>query len=699
MLLTACPNAAALAAADEAGKTEEPRSRVFLADTVEVTGERMPADPMRVAVAGSSIPASALDTRRQAGLDEGLDLVPGVLAQSRAGGGDVRILMRGFGARGNGDRSNAGTTRGIRVLLDGFPVTEPDGRTSLDLADVGGLSQIRVLRSNASTLYGSASGGVIDLVSDVAFEHPYAEGRIAGGSFGLQRAQGEIGTRAGSARILLTGAWTSFDGWREHSASEVAIGGLAIRSDPSPRTSIGLFLRAARNRFRMPGPLTEEQLAADPRQADSLYVARNDRRDNRIGRVGLRLRQALGSGESHSIVASAFVEPKTLQRSERGRFRDFERVHLGGNLLHSLAFTLGRSGAVPARWNAGFEEGYQDGSARFHDLGPGGTRGTTLVSDKREGIETQGFYTDLAVRPSGRLELVAGARYDRLRYIFEDYQDPSLGDERTLDALSPRLSVSYEAGRGQMFYAALSGGIEAPAFNEVDPPAPYDTLTGLNPFLDPATSVTYEIGTKGRIGGDSPAAPVRVRYDVAAYRIDLRDEIVPYDGGAYYLTAGKSRRYGFEAGIDAESRWGLSAKAALTVLSSEYLRYENELGDFDGNETSGIPGTTLTLLLRYDTRPGVYAEARLRTVGSYWADDANQVEVPGYERIDLTVGMERSIGGSRVVGIFAGIENLAGEDYVSSAFINGTGGRYFEPGMERNLVVGVSARTGLGAAD
>src|SRR6185295_10205534 len=44
------------------------------------------------------------------GLDDALNLVPGVLAQSRYGNQDIRLVIRGFGARGAGDRSNAGTS-------------------------------------------------------------------------------------------------------------------------------------------------------------------------------------------------------------------------------------------------------------------------------------------------------------------------------------------------------------------------------------------------------------------------------------------------------------------------------------------------------------------------------------------------------------------------------------------------------------
>ena len=127
--------------------------------TVTVTG-RIGADPYRTPLATTSIKPSDWTGRLGLGVQDALSLVPGVLAQSRAGGMDVRITIRGFGSRGAGDRSNAGTTRGIRFLVDGIPETEPDGRTSLDDIDLWAVSSIEVVRSNASALWGNASGGL-----------------------------------------------------------------------------------------------------------------------------------------------------------------------------------------------------------------------------------------------------------------------------------------------------------------------------------------------------------------------------------------------------------------------------------------------------------------------------------------------------------------------------------------------------------
>ncbi len=660
-----------------------PPLRVYqLSDTIDVAGRRLPLDPLRVPMATTTVRGASLLFKRQTGLDEALDLVPGVVAHSRSGAGDVRITMRGFGARGAGERSNAGTTRGIRILLDGFPLTEPDGRTSLDLADLAGLARIDVVRSNTSALFGSASGGLVNLVSNAAFSRPFFDVRTAGGSFGYRRTQASAGVLAGGARLHLTVTRTLFDGWRRHSEADAATIEASVLSDPSPRSSLGLFLAATRSRFQQPGALTWEEFRTDPRQADPRFVARNDRRDNRIGRVGVRWQQEL-AGEQHLLV-SGYVEPKTLDRSERNRYRDFQRIHSGGTVLYSRAFKA--AGVARARWSAGLDEAFQDGSILFYDLDPGGARGTNLVADKREGNNNLGFYTELAAE-RGRWEATAGARYDLVRYIFEDHQHPALDDARTLKQASPRFALAYRYRENHSFYAALSGGIEAPAFNEVDPPAPFDTLTGLNPFLKPASSLTYEVGAKGRLMMGAGRGQ-GFQYDVTAYRIELSNDIVPWDGGAYYFTAGRSRRTGLEIGLGYEPDRGLGGRIAGAFSKNEYLRYTNDLGDFGGNEAAGIPPLTATAMLRYRAPFGLAVEGILRTVGRYYADDANTARVPAYTVADVTVSSAVRLWRVRME-LFGGIRNLADERYVSSVFINGVDGRYYEPGMERNAHMGI----------
>ena len=65
--------------------------------------EALISAPLAVTVIGKT----ELENRKGYSLDDVVRSVPGVFAQSRYGTSDVRLVIRGFGARGAGDRSNA----------------------------------------------------------------------------------------------------------------------------------------------------------------------------------------------------------------------------------------------------------------------------------------------------------------------------------------------------------------------------------------------------------------------------------------------------------------------------------------------------------------------------------------------------------------------------------------------------------------
>ena len=124
---------------------EQSDSLKYNLNQITITATRY-SEPLIEVPYSISILTDGLSTTKGYGFDEILNSAPGVLAQSRAGNQDVRVTIRGFGARGAGDRSNSGTSRGIRVMVDGIPETEPDGRTSFDLIDLGLSSSIEVIR-------------------------------------------------------------------------------------------------------------------------------------------------------------------------------------------------------------------------------------------------------------------------------------------------------------------------------------------------------------------------------------------------------------------------------------------------------------------------------------------------------------------------------------------------------------------------
>jgi iron complex outermembrane receptor protein len=702
LLLVAIPAAAA------AGQRPTPPDSAHPLPGVTVSATRSSSRILTTPLAVSRIDAAELRSVSGFGLDEALSRVPGVIAQSRYGTSDIRLMIRGFGARGAGDRSNSGTSRGVRVLIDGIPETEPDGRTALDQLDLGAAEAVEVIRSNASALWGNAAGGVVNVITMPTATAPSFEAQPVFGGFGLARYAVRASTPIGADGVL----WgnftnTSFDGWRQHSDARRALVNGGASGRVGPRTRLGVFFSAANNLMHVPGPLTQAQVDDDPDQANPTYAQRDERRFNRVGRLGVSIEHDV----SHTVALSSmlFVNPKYLQRSERNTFRDFTRYHVGGSVMARASLATAGTRSVIT---LGVDEAYQDGAILFYTLSPTAGRGTTLTDNKGEGANNVGVFLQEELAVGDRLTMQLGARYDAIAYAYRSFlpNPPVRSDRRTFSRVSPKLGVSWLVTPARSLYANVGGGVEVPAGNETDP-TPGAPPTLLNPLLDPIRSTTYEVGFKSApsLTGGHRAV---VGYDIALYDVEVTNEIVPYNGGRYYLTAAKARRSGAEIGVNATTSAGVFGSGAFTFSRNRYRDYvvdsavifpndptkAGRLADYSDNEVVGVPSALVNLELGSEV-PG-YRSLRLSAgvdySGKYFADDANRVRIPSFTVLDLTAELRdpiRIAGGLGVRG-FVSVKNLTDRRYIGSAFLNpdlvGGAPAAFEPGMPRTVVVSLS---------
>src|SRR5262245_29930627 len=441
-----------------------PRDTLVSLPSVTVTANRAVSPILTTPLAITKITAPALRSTNGYGLEDALTLVPGVIAQSRYGTSDIRLMIRGFGARGAGDRSNSGTTRGVRILLDGFPETEPDGRTAFDQIDLATAEAVEVVRSNASSLWGNAAGGVVNVLTVPSTPTSALELQPIFGGFGLKRYTVRASAPIGSGTVFAAFTNSTFEGWREHSDARRALLNAGVVGPVGGNTRVGVYVAAANNLMHIPGPLTQTQIDADPTQANATYAERDERRYNRLGRFGVNVEHAFDP--TTSVSTMFYVNPKYLQRSERGTYRDFTRFHLGGNVVGRKDLTLGD---MRTRWSLGMDEAYQDGSIQFYAL-TNNTRGA-LTDNKGEGANNLGVFLHTELPVDDRLNLQVGARYDAVAYYYRSFLTtaPVKFDSRRFDRVSPKLGFTWLMSPTRSFYGNIGGGIEVPAGNETDP--------------------------------------------------------------------------------------------------------------------------------------------------------------------------------------------------------------------------------------
>lgn len=679
--------AAATSAAQEANVPRDAEPPPLLLDPVTVTATRLPELLADVPAAISVVEQEEIqEARPTVNLDESLDRVPGVFVQNSGNfAQDVRVQIRGFGTRAGFG------TREIKVLVDGLPLTLPDGQTQFDDVDPAAMARIEVVRGPASALYGNASGGVIQFFTEDGPSTPGAEVRLLGGSFGLGKYLVEGGGPAGPIQLFVQGSFLQLDGYREQSATRSGIVNTKLRWNIDPRTTLTVLFNGVDAPVADdPGALTRAQADTNPRQARPLNVAMDAGESVLQGRLGAVIDRRVPLGHLSAYAYGIYRDfenrlpiPPTTP-AVQGGIVTFYRFSPGGGVRYLVPVTLaGRE----HRLAAGLDVQYQDDDRRrfSNEFGQRGALG--LRQD--ETVTSVGPYVQAIATPLDDVEVMAGLRYDNVRFAVDVAVPPQSGDSgaRTFEHWSPGCGVRYSPRPWLAAFFNIGTAFQVPTTTELaNPSGP-----GFNPDVEPQTALNYEIGLRY----DQPQSVA----NAVAFWTNIDGELVPYEVPSqperdFFRNAGRSRRYGLELDWQTYLLSGLRWSGAVTLMQAEYEQYTTPQGNFDGKAEPGIPDVLVYQELFYRHPIGAYAGFEIFAVDSYPVNDANTASAPGYIRLTLRGGYEAQIGRWRL-GPFVGFDNLLDQNYDGTVRVNATGGRYFEPAPGFNVYGGLTVSAAL----
>lgn len=620
------------------------------------------------------------------GLDEALFGIPGVHVDNRFNYAQgERISIRGFGARAQFG------VRGVRLLLDGIPATLPDGQTALNNIDLGVLERAEVIRGPASSLYGNAAGGVIQLETETPRAVPFSqEIAITSGQNGLMRLESTTGGRTANTWYLLNVAKLSYEGYRAFNETENLY--LNARMGQERATNawnavVSFVDYDAKN----PGSLSDSLLRADRTQAYQFNQIQQTGEKGRQGQAGVRYRHLVGPGE---LEMSGYVLGRQIDNPIPPSIIDLARLAGGVRVLYRSHTRPGTSGL---KWTAGMEVDHQrDDRQNFNN--ERGERGEQIL-DQLERVSNAALFAQLSADILPRLDLLGGLRYDYFRFSADDRlvgsENPDDSGVRPMDAFSPSLGLTYEASRALNVYANVSTSFETPTTTELaNRPS---GAGGFNTSLEPQQTLSFEAGARGWVSGT-------MAYQVAAFRAGIENVLIPFEvpdvpGRQFFRNAGSARHQGLEAGASWTPVQGLRTRLAYTYLDAFFEEYEVDGVSFDGNSIPGVAPHRFEAGISCETREGWFAALNLRRVSKMPVNDANDANSPAYTLLDLRAGLEEFQFGSMHVSAFAGINNLLDEHYNTSVVINAFGGRYYEPGPGRAFYIGAKLGFDWHAAD
>ncbi|MGH7615508.1 MAG: TonB-dependent receptor family protein [Gemmatimonadales bacterium] len=663
--------------------------------TVSVTRADLPLS--KTALAVQTVDRQQISQARPTwGLDEALFSVPGVYAANRYNFSlDQRISIRGFGSR------SAFAVRGIKVLLDGIPQTLPDGQGQLTNLELGSAERIEVLRGSASALFGNAAGGVISIWTRGT--PPGGAGlsqevRVVGGAFDrrLDRTwtkwqsttRARVGDR-GSA--LLTVARLSYAGERDHSAADLrSVNG---RFQTPVRPGWTLTVNAGlgdQPRADNPGALTLAELRANRDSAPAINLSTRAGKDVLQAQGGLTLRGQFNAGGEAAL--TLFGLSRDLENPTTFAYIRLDRRAYGAraSLTHPLA--LGR---LPHRLTVGldFQRQKDDRLNLGNNAGAPDTSVRTL--DQLEHVTEIGPFLQSVLEVTPRVTVTTGVRYDRVAFDVHDRlvsgTNPDDSGDRVMHAVSGSFGIALNPSEQVTVYTNVGSSFETPTTTELANRP--NGAGGFNDSLGPQRAWSYEVGMRGALDG-------RLKWSVALYQADVRDELISYEVPGvpqrrFFRNAGTARHRGIEFGADARLAPGVSVMAAWTYSDFRYRQYRFVTSAttfvLDGRALPGIPNHSLHLNLR--ARPaaarGGWIEVETMHSSSYLVDDTLATRTTPWWRTSVRLGWEGTAGTVRM-SPFVGFNNLFNRHYVGSVVINAARGRYYEPAPGRNLYVGFS---------
>ncbi|MDX1625670.1 MAG: TonB-dependent receptor [Wenzhouxiangellaceae bacterium] len=619
-------------------------------------------------------------------LADALQLVPGLFVQNAGNfAQDARIALRGFGARASFG------IRGVAIIVDGIPVTLPDGQAQVDAIDLGDVERIEILRGPVSALYGNAAGGVIRITTRGPQPGGTAHARQAFGSHG--RSNSRAGVSAGSETLAwsLDAARFEQDGFRRH--AEVLQRRVGSRLDwtPGPDTrwtaSVGWF--DAPEELDA-GGVTAEQAARMPRAARDANVAFDAGESLEQWRAGTTLEHEFDA--QRRIALTAFG----LERDFENRlpFRDggqveFDRRFAGLDARYEQGLALTSRSVV---LTAGIDLRHQrDDRRRYDNLS--GRRGA-LVLEQRERVRSAGVYGQARIELAAAWTAMVGLRLDRVILDVDDrfVADGDQSGDRTWEEASPMAGLVWRPRPGLALFANLGTAFQTPTTTELANPEDPGSGGGFNRDLDPQRARSLELGARGSFDGG--------RWEVAAFRADIDDAITSFEvpgfsgtGRDFFRNAGRSTREGVEAMLVATPSDGLELRAGAAWSDFRFDRFVTPDGDFSGNRLPGVPELRGFTDLSWQGPAGLFAGLTVTARDEIVADNANTASAPGTALVDLRAGREWAFGVGRL-GLQAGVENLFDRRSIDNVRVNAFGGRYFEPAPGRTVHVALSWRHG-----
>lgn len=556
------------------------------------------------------------------------------------------------------------------VLVDGIPQNKgKDKLIDWDLISMDNIESIEVVRGPASALYGdNAMSGVINIITKKPKDKPETKILSSYGSFNTQNYEASaLGAYKRFGYFVAVSHKTS-DGFRRHcDYDRDHLGGkldYAINDTSALKFSLDYYRK---KRGAIPWALSEAQIAQDRRQTRP--GTENDKSDETKSDVSIT--HAWDASDKISTEATfyykyddvdSFYTSGSTESTKREQLEDEDAYGLllkGGLKQEIMGLRHEFTSGIDLERD---DFDYQEYNAPYQQRG-------TLRSNYGVKRDKIGPFLQDEIKLTESLRVIAGARYDRVNFDFDDRKTTANSKTEKMPKVTPKCSLVYMYQKDSSVYANYAKAFRTPTIGQM-----FTYGSSANPDLEPEEAKNYEIGLHHRFNES-------FRANLNFYWTELDNEIWYDYATSQYQNYGKTSHKGLESGLDFRVAKRLSGFANYT-----YSRAKNETGSYSGKYLTGIPIHKASSGLHFATDWGLSWDIGITYSGSSYIDSTNDNKLSSFVTAETKVSYSY-----KAMKVFLAIDNMLDKEYNSYGYVSGAT-KYFNPAAGRTFTGGIEVK-------
>ncbi|QHG90626.1 TonB-dependent receptor [Sulfurimonas sp. CVO] len=650
----------------------------------------------------TTISGEEVDEAHAESVQQLLQSIPGVTTEYTSGD-SLKIHLRGVE-----NQMYMGEKPGVAVVIDGVPVFERTGKVNIDLDNV---ESIKVIKGGASYLFGDdALSGAVIITTKKGAKYNNNYGAVEFGSYGYRKYLARSGYANDNLSFHIQASQKKSDGFWEDSEydSKYLNGKLQYYIDDTSDLSFG-FEYADRVKDTHGTVGGETAARTNP---ESIYDGDQDNRDYTrdydVELLKLFLTYSKDFSNNSNLLVNGYVytddtsyisAPQTkdgsgasdpsLDDEDYTYDNDYAQIQRGIKSEYRSSFdTFATLLGLDLRFNEYENKStYRVNQALIryypsYSVTPDYYLAGDAKSDDTTDENVYAIYGEYKQEITKDLSATANLRYDLIKLDYEDYKDNNFKED--FKVYSYRLGMNYKINDNFNVYANYSTGFRAPTVSQLyagDVSAWGSTQN--NPDLDPEKSYNYEIGLRAMAKG--------ITYEAALFWIDREDFIMKTSGNYgdtdttdMWDNVGGARHRGLELSATGKMVDELSFNLAYTYLDAYYTDYDNFGIDLDGSSYTSVvtffdatdnqiprtPRHQLNLILDYMPINELKLTTEVNAKSDYYADDLNQIKIPGHATVNLLASYTNKIGDYQY-NLFARVDNVFDKFYYNTARSSG----------------------------